>query len=97
MTELEPSALALFWAAIIAVSIVVYVILDGFDLGVGILFGTTREPALRSGMMDSISPFWDGNETWLVIIGASLFAAFPAVYACSCRPSIYQCCCCCSG
>jgi cytochrome d ubiquinol oxidase subunit II len=57
MTELEPSALALFWAAVIAVSIVVYVILDGFDLGVGILFGTTREPALQSGMMDPISPF----------------------------------------
>ena len=97
MTELEPSALALFWAAIIAVSIVVYVILDGFDFGVGILFGTTREPALRSGMMDPISPFWDGNETWLVIIGASLFAAFRRCMRCSCRPSIYQCCCCCSG
>jgi cytochrome bd ubiquinol oxidase subunit II len=81
MTVVEPSALALFWAAVIAIAIVVYVILDGFDLGVGILFGTTREPALRSGMMDSIAPFWDGNETWLVIIGASLFAAFPAVYA----------------
>jgi cytochrome d ubiquinol oxidase subunit II len=81
MTEVEPSALALFWAAVIAIAIVVYVILDGFDLGVGILFGTTREPTLRSGMMDSISPFWDGNETWLVIIGTSLFAAFPAVYA----------------
>jgi cytochrome d ubiquinol oxidase subunit II len=81
MTELEPSALALFWAGVIAIAIVVYVILDGFDLGVGILFGTTREPTLRSQMMDSISPFWDGNETWLVVIGASLFAAFPAVYA----------------
>lgn len=81
MTGVEPSALALFWAGVIAVAIVVYVILDGFDLGVGILFGTTRQAALRSGMMDSISPFWDGNETWLVIIGASLFGAFPAVYA----------------
>ncbi len=81
MTTLEPSALALFWAAVIAIAIVVYVVLDGFDLGVGILFGTTRDPALRVGMMDSISPFWDGNETWLVVIGASLFAAFPAVYA----------------
>jgi cytochrome bd ubiquinol oxidase subunit II len=81
MTGAEPSALAVFWAAVIAVSIVVYVILDGFDLGVGILFGTTREAELRSGMMDAISPFWDGNETWLVVIGASLFAAFPVVYA----------------
>ena len=78
---MEPSALALFWAAVIAGAIVVYVILDGFDLGVGILFGTTRDPALRKEMMDAISPFWDGNETWLVVIGASLFAAFPVVYA----------------
>jgi cytochrome bd ubiquinol oxidase subunit II len=81
MTAMEPSALALFWAAVIAVAIVVYVVLDGFDLGVGILFGTTRDAALRNEMMDAISPFWDGNETRLVIIGASLFAAFPAVYA----------------
>ncbi len=78
---MEPSALALFWAAVIAVAIVVYVVLDGFDLGVGILFGTTRDTALRNEMMDAISPFWDGNETWLVVIGASLFAAFPVVYA----------------
>ncbi len=78
---MEPSALALFWAAVIAVAIVVYVILDGFDLGVGILFGTTKNPALRNEMMNAISPFWDGNETWLVVIGASLFAAFPVVYA----------------
>jgi cytochrome d ubiquinol oxidase subunit II len=81
MTAVEPSALALFWAGVMAAAIVVYVILDGFDLGVGILFGATREPSLRSGMIESISPFWDGNETWLVIIGATLFAAFPAVYA----------------
>ena len=81
MIAVEPSALALFWAAVIAVAIVVYVILDGFDLGVGILFGTTRDRALRNEMMDAISPFWDGNETWLVIDGASLFAAFPTVYA----------------
>ena len=81
MIAMEPSALALFWAAVIAGAIVVYVILDGFDLGVGILFGTTRDAALQNGMMNAISPFWDGNETWLVVIGASLFAAFPTVYA----------------
>ncbi len=81
MTEAQPSALALFWAAVIAVAIVVYVILDGFDLGVGILFGTTRDRTLQNQMMNAISPFWDGNETWLVVIGASLFAAFPTVYA----------------
>ena len=56
-------------------------ILDGFDLGVGILFGTTKDTSLRSQMIAAISPFWDGNETWLVVVGASLFATFPVVYA----------------
>ena len=78
---MEASNLALFWAGVIAVAILVYVILDGFDLGVGVLFGTTRDEAHRAQMMDTIAPFWDGNETWLVVIGAGLFAAFPVVYA----------------
>ena len=78
---MEASNLALFWAGVIAVAILVYVVLDGFDLGVGILFGLERSEAQRTQMMDSIAPFWDGNETWLVVIGASLYAAFPAVYA----------------
>jgi cytochrome d ubiquinol oxidase subunit II len=78
---MEASNLALFWAGVIAFAIIVYVILDGFDLGVGILFGTTRDDEHRRDMMDAIAPFWDGNETWLVIIGAGLFAAFPVVYA----------------
>ena len=77
---METSNLALFWAAVIAVSILLYVVLDGFDLGIGMLFGTTRDEALRARMMDTIAPFWDGNETWLVVIGASLFAAFPEAY-----------------
>jgi cytochrome bd ubiquinol oxidase subunit II len=81
MTTLEPSNLALFWVGVIAVSILVYVILDGFDLGVGVLFGTTSQQRLRSQMIAAISPFWDGNEIWLVVIGASLYAAFPVVYA----------------
>jgi cytochrome d ubiquinol oxidase subunit II len=81
MTGAEPTALALFWAAVIALSIAIYVILDGFDLGVGILFGTTTDPHFRDHMVESIAPFWDGNETWLVVIGAGLFAAFPVVYA----------------
>jgi NADH dehydrogenase len=80
MIAVEPSSLALFWACVIAVAILLYVILDGFDLGIGILFGTTRDEGLRAGMMAAISPFWHGNQTWLVIVGASLFAAFPAVY-----------------
>jgi cytochrome d ubiquinol oxidase subunit II len=79
--NMDPSNLALFWAGAIALSIFVYVILDGFDLGVGVLFGTTNEDTKRVQMMNAIAPFWDGNETWLVIIGASLFAAFPVVYA----------------
>jgi cytochrome d ubiquinol oxidase subunit II len=81
MSELQPSNLALFWAAVIAVSILVYVVLDGLDLGVGILFGSTRDEGHRSRMMSTIAPFWDGNETWLVVIGAGLFASFPVVYA----------------
>jgi len=81
MSAAEPSTLALFWAGVVAFSILVYVVLDGFDLGVGILFGTTRADPLRRGMLASIAPFWDGNETWLVVIGATLFAAFPVVYA----------------
>jgi len=78
---MEPSNLALFWAAVISVSILVYVVLDGFDLGVGVLFGTVRDKAIRIEMMDAIAPVWNGNETWLVVIGTGLFAAFPAAYA----------------
>src|SRR5450432_715775 len=78
---MEATNLAVFWASVIAVSILIYVILDGFDLGVGVLFGFTHDETNRLQMLNTIAPFWDGNETWLVIIGASLFAAFPAVYA----------------
>jgi cytochrome bd ubiquinol oxidase subunit II len=73
--------LPLFWATVIAFAILVYVLLDGFDLGVGVLFGTTRDQRFRRQMLTAIAPFWDGNETWLVLIGASLFGAFPMVYA----------------
>jgi cytochrome d ubiquinol oxidase subunit II len=75
------SNLAMFWAGVLACSILLYVFLDGFDLGVGVLFGTTGSEAHRVKMMGTIAPFWDGNETWLVVIGAGLFAAFPDVYA----------------
>ena len=78
---MEPSNLALFWAGVLGCAILLYVILDGLDLGVGILFGTTRDEAKRAGMMGAVAPFWDGNETWLVVIGAGLFAAFPDAYA----------------
>lgn len=73
--------LTLVWALIIAVGVVVYVVLDGFDLGVGILFPLAESNAHRDIMMNSVTPFWDGNETWMILGGAALFAAFPKAYA----------------
>jgi cytochrome d ubiquinol oxidase subunit II len=73
--------LANFWAAVLGLGLLLYVVLDGFDLGVGILFGLTRDEATRRRMMGAISPVWDGNETWLVVGAVVLWAAFPTVYA----------------
>ena len=70
----------LFWAGLLAATTLLYVLLDGFDLGVGILFAFAEEPNRRK-MLGAISPVWDGNETWLVITGTVLFGAFPAAYA----------------
>ena len=70
-----------FWAAVLALGLLLYVVLDGFDLGVGILFGFARDEVTRRHMMSAISPVWDGNETWLVIGGTVLWAGFPVVYA----------------
>ena len=70
----------LFWAALLATTILLYVLLDGFDLGVGMLFAFAGESDRRK-MVAAISPVWDGNETWLVVTGTVLFGAFPAVYA----------------
>jgi len=71
----------MFWVAILAVSILLYVLLDGFDLGIGILFGLTRDETRRRAMMSAVAPIWDGNETWLVVAGVVLWGAFPVVYA----------------
>jgi len=71
----------LYWAAILAISTLLYVLLDGFDLGVGIIFGAARGEAKRDTMMNAIAPVWDGNETWLVVTGVVLWGAFPIVYA----------------
>jgi cytochrome bd ubiquinol oxidase subunit II len=71
----------MFWVAILAVSILLYVLLDGFDLGIGILFGLTRDEERRRAMMSAVAPIWDGNETWLVVAGVVLWGAFPVVYA----------------
>jgi cytochrome d ubiquinol oxidase subunit II len=73
--------LPLVWAAIIAVAVLMYVLLDGFDLGIGILFPFAASPRERDVMMDSVAPIWDGKETWLVLGGGGLFAAFPFAYA----------------
>jgi cytochrome bd ubiquinol oxidase subunit II len=70
-----------FWAGIIAVAVLAYVIMDGFDLGVGILFPTAKSNTERDVMMNSVAPVWDGNETWLVLGGGGLLAAFPLAYA----------------
>jgi cytochrome bd ubiquinol oxidase subunit II len=66
---------------VLAISILLYVLLDGFDLGVGMLFGMTGDENRRSTMLSAISPMWDGNETWLVVTGVILWGAFPPVYA----------------
>ena len=73
--------LTVVWAFIIAFAIFAYVVMDGFDLGIGILFPTFRVGQGRNRAMNSIAPVWDGNETWLVLGGGGLFAAFPLAYA----------------
>src|SRR3979411_1570311 len=73
--------LPLIFAFPVAFSLALYVVLDGFDLGIGILFLLAPSEPDRDTMMNSIAPVWDGNETWLVMGGTLLFAAFPVVYA----------------
>ena len=81
--------LALIWYGLIITAMFLYVILDGFDLGVGILFPFAPSDKCRDRMMNSIAPFWDGNETWLVLGGGGLFAAFPLAYAVV-MPALYM-------
>jgi cytochrome d ubiquinol oxidase subunit II len=73
--------LPLVWGGLIATAVLLYVLLDGFDLGIGILFPFAPSDKCRDKMMNSVAPFWDGNETWLVLGGGGLFAAFPLAYA----------------
>lgn len=80
--------LILIWAAIISFAICMYVILDGFDLGIGILFCFVKERDSREIMMSTIVPVWDGNETWLVFGAAALYAAFPIAYS-TLLPTLY--------
>ena len=80
--------LPLIWAFLIAFAVLAYVILDGFDLGIGILFTFLAEGRERDIAMNSVAPVWDGNETWLVLGGGGLMAAFPLAYA-TVLPALY--------
>lgn len=73
--------LSLIWFVIIVFATLMYIVMDGFDLGIGILFPATQNADDRDVMVNSVAPVWDGNETWLVLGGAALFGAFPLAYA----------------
>ncbi|HYF52634.1 MAG TPA: cytochrome d ubiquinol oxidase subunit II, partial [Salinarimonas sp.] len=73
--------LPLVWAALLALAVAMYVVADGFDLGVGILFTAAKSENWRDRMMLSVAPIWDGNETWLILGGGGLFAVFFLAYA----------------
>lgn len=73
--------LPLIWGFLIATAVFLYALLDGFDLGCGILFLFAPSDKCRDRIMNSIAPFWDGNETWLILGGGGMFAAFPVAYA----------------
>lgn len=85
---LNAHTLPIVWGCIMAFVIFAYVVLDGFDLGVGILFGAERARTDRDIMVNSIAPVWDGNETWLVLGGSGLYGAFPVAYSVI-LPSVY--------
>jgi len=80
--------LTLVWAGIIGFAVFAYVVMDGFDLGIGILFPLLAEGEDRNAAINSIAPVWDGNETWLVLGGGGLLAAFPLAYAVI-MPAVY--------
>src|SRR5246500_4732651 len=73
--------MVMFWTSLLAISILLYVLLDGVDLGIGMLFSLTQGEANRRVMLRAVAPIWDGNETWLVVTGVVLWGAFPPVYA----------------
>ncbi len=80
--------LPMIWYALIFTAVFLYILLDGFDLGVGVLFPFAPSDKCRDRMMNSIAPFWDGNETWLILGGGGLFAAFPLAYSVM-MPALY--------
>jgi len=78
----------LLWLLLVVLSLVFYMTLDGFDLGIGLLLPFQRDPAQRRAMIDLVATVWDGNESWLVLLGVALFAGFPLVYA-TAMPTLY--------
>lgn len=80
--------LVFVWVCIISLSVLVYVLLDGFDLGIGVLYMFEKDHNNRNLMMNSIAPVWDGNETWLILGGGGLLAVFPLAYA-TLLPALY--------
>ncbi|RLK45552.1 cytochrome d ubiquinol oxidase subunit II [Cupriavidus plantarum] len=72
--------LPLIWVTLIYFGVMMYVVMDGFDLGIGIMFPFVKDRTDRDVMMNTVAPVWDGNETWLVLGGAALFGAFPLAY-----------------
>jgi cytochrome d ubiquinol oxidase subunit II len=86
---MESIDLPLAWAGLLSVAVFMYILLDGSDLGVGILFPFAGHDLDRDVMMNSIAPVWDGNETWLILGGGGLFAAFPKAYA-ALMPAVYM-------
>jgi cytochrome d ubiquinol oxidase subunit II len=80
--------LPILWACIAAFTVLAYIVLDGFDLGLGILFIVEKDPRHRDIMVNTVAPVWDGNETWLVLGGACLYGVFPLAYA-TLLPALY--------
>src|SRR6188508_3712140 len=81
LAQVLPIILPLIWAAILALAVFLYVLLGGYDLGLGVLFPLAPSDKDRDAMMGSVAPFWDANETWLVLGGGGLLAAFPLAYS----------------
>src|ERR1700761_7606349 len=73
--------MVMFWVSLLAISILLYVLLDGVDLGVGLLFGIASGEPRRGGMLRAVAPIWDGNENWLGVTAVILWGGFPPVYA----------------
>ena len=94
---MSAETIATIWADLIAFAVLAYVVLDGFDLGVGILFAAERGSSDRDTMVNTIAPMWDGNETWLVLGAPASSPCFRLPMRSLCRPFILLSWACCSG